>query len=210
LTDVNNAFADPVNCLAPGIQASLIVAGSNFFAVLGPFVKRNKKECHSAHHSPLSSFSFRLSSSLSTMENRKLKSLPSRKGKGRQKDLPLENILDILKQSAWSTGTKNARNMCLICKAAYDECWPALHRIVALRSAASLQKYSRRLVEGGKRESSEQLRERQAALESLYINNTPKDAQTYPGSASCLTMILTVARNVRFCHFEEHWSNTSS
>jgi hypothetical protein len=146
------------------------------------------------------------------MESRDIKPIPSRKGKGksRQKDLPLEVILDILKRSAWSTTTINARNMCLVSKAAYDNCWPALHRIVALRSASQLQKYSRRLVEGSKRESAEQHRERQAALHSLYINNTPADALTHPGSASCLTIILTVARNIKICHFEEHWSDTSS
>jgi len=139
------------------------------------------------------------------MESRDIKPIPSRKGKGksRQKDLPLEVILDILKRSAWSTTTINARNMCLVSKAAYDNCWPALHRIVALRNASQLQKFSRRLVEGSKRESAEQ-------HHSLYINNTPVDALTHPGSASCLTMILTVARNIEMCHFEEHWSDTSS
>jgi hypothetical protein len=133
-------------------------------------------------------------------------------GKGRQRkryEVPLEVILDILRRSAWSSSTENARNMCLVNKAAYKECWPALHRIVAIRDASQLQKYAQGIVSLKENESEEQIKQRRSALQALYINNSPHDAASLSKPATYLVVILANSPNLKMCHFEEHWSSTS-
>jgi len=155
-------------------------------------------------------------SSKASIQDRDIKPLPRSKGKKKQIEtaklpqLPLEIILDILEQSASSSSTKHARNVCLVSKKAYRACRHALHRIIAIRSASQFKAFAQEFVNGIEGESKRRLIARQDALESLYINNIPEDISKTTGCGTFLTMVLTNARNLKRCHFEEHWSDTNS
>lgn len=148
-----------------------------------------------------------------TVHGRDIKPLPRSKGKQKQTGLPiipLEIILFILEQSAWTSTTEHARRVCLVGRKAYQQCRPTLHRIVAIRSASQFSHFAQQFVNARKGESRSEMFARQNALQSIYINNIPSDKAKSNDCASFLTMILTNARNLKRCHFEEHWSNTSS
>jgi len=123
--------------------------------------------------------------------------------------LPVNIINTILMRSASASTTAHARNVCLVNRSAYQACQGALHRIVALRSVSQFQAFVQNFVNGREGESLEQVVARQNALQSLYINNIPKDIVKSNACGAYFTLVLINARNLKRCHFEEHWSDTN-
>jgi len=123
--------------------------------------------------------------------------------------LPLNIIDDTLKRSASTSSTAHARNVCLVNRRAYRNCQGTLHRIVALRSIAEFQAFVQNFVNGREGEPKQHVIARQDALESLYINNMPKDIVKSNACGAYFTLVLINARNLKTCHFEEHWSDTN-
>jgi hypothetical protein len=122
--------------------------------------------------------------------------------------LPLEILLDILDFSAYLSGTKHARNVCLVSKAAHKKCWPALHRIVTLQTPVKLDKFSRSFYPTDYDEIQMELK--RSALRHLFINNN-KASGNLPvlGNSRGLILILAQAKNLQTLHFEEYWSVTN-
>lgn len=140
--------------------------------------------------------------------------------------LPKELILRILAISSQASGTSHSRNICLVCRSAYIECWPSLYRIVCLRNATELKKFSefiyppfgRRPLAGnvvmsdirnmGNLKSISRL---QDAVSFLYLNNN-RDGEGLtrltPGEKPEMWMIsiLLAAANLKVFHFEEYWT----
>jgi hypothetical protein len=130
--------------------------------------------------------------------------------------LPLELILAILEITASCSSTRDARNICLVSKAAYNRCWPSLHRIIALRDAKQLKSFSEdiyrpELSAGQDEERHGRLRKRQDAVEYLYLNNNKdsagfKELQTDERPEMWMISILLAAKNLKVMHIEEYWS----
>lgn len=135
--------------------------------------------------------------------------------------LPAELVYRILYESASSDTTEHARNICLVSRGAYNECWPTLWRIVALRNAVDLKEFSELIykspssndniqLEQSNREDF-RLRKRQDAIECLYLNNN-KDAngirslKTDEKPEMWMISILLAAKNLHILHVEEYWS----
>lgn len=133
--------------------------------------------------------------------------------------LPAELVYRILYESASSFTTEHARNVCLVSRGAYNECWPTLWRIVALRNAVHLKKFSELIYKSPTNHNLEQqpyveqlrLRKRQDAIECLYLNNN-KDAsgirslKTDEKPEMWMISILLAAKNLHILHVEEYWS----
>lgn len=146
--------------------------------------------------------------------------------------LPLELTLRILSASAHSSATRQARNVCLVSRAVYRECWPSLYRIAALRNARQLKGFSESIFPpqhkpclaglaidgGGGRKLPQSSHERrlarmQDAVRFLYMNNN-KDGDGLRSLATdekpemWMISILLAASNLEILHFEEYWSLT--
>ncbi|PWN34499.1 uncharacterized protein FA14DRAFT_177904 [Meira miltonrushii] len=133
--------------------------------------------------------------------------------------LPAELIYRILYESASSCTTKHARNVCMVSRGVYNECWPTLWRIVALRNAVHLKMFSELIYKSPSNHNLEQqpnveqlrLRKRQDAIECLYLNNN-KDAngirslKTDEKPEMWMISILLAAKNLNILHVEEYWS----
>lgn len=131
--------------------------------------------------------------------------------------LPIELILDIFEISAYFSGTQHARNICLVSKLAHQKCWPALHRIVALRTHSDLYSFTQSFYSSAKLHHSQEsdselkIRKKQSALRYLYINNNapPRISPDDTTYATCLVWIFAQAENLERFHLEEHWSTTN-
>lgn len=138
--------------------------------------------------------------------------------------LPVELVYRILYQSACSFTTQHARNICLVSRDVYDECWPTLWRIVALRNAIDLKKFSESIYKSPTDQTSLEyterkqhnknelrLRKRQDAIRYLYLNNN-KDAngirslKTDEKPEMWMISILLAAKHLNILHVEEYWS----
>lgn len=134
--------------------------------------------------------------------------------------LPAELVYRILYESASSETTEHARNVCLVSRGVYNECWPTLWRIIALRNAVDLKKFSELIYKSPSTHKLERqqanveelrLRKRQDAIECLYLNNN-KDAngirslKTDEKPEMWMISILLAAKNLNILHVEEYWS----